>query len=78
MARLNLTLDAETMTALKRHARGGRKATVAREMLREALAARDAQARRRKLARDYAQGREEAKALLEDLEGSQLELLADE
>ena len=64
--RLNLTLDESTSGAL------------ARELIREALARREALERERKLARDYAAGRSDARQLLQDLEAAQLELLDDE
>jgi hypothetical protein len=80
MERLNLTLDDVTSDHLARHAQreGKPRAALARELICEALAQRDAAAQRRKLARDYAAGRADAKLLLEDLEGPQLELLSDE
>ncbi len=79
MLRLNLTLDQGTQTALARHAReeGKPRATLARELIREALARRDALAHQRKLARDYAAGRDDTAELLAELEGAQLELLAE-
>ncbi len=77
MARLNLTLDGDTFTRLDRDARRAHKhvATLAREILTEGLARREAMARRRKLAEDYAAGRTDAKEALADLERGQLELL---
>lgn len=77
MERLNLTLDEPTLRALSEHAKkhGMGRATLARDLIREALASRDATARRRKLAADYSAGRADAVALLEDLEGVQLDLL---
>jgi hypothetical protein len=79
MDRLNLTLDPDTSTALERHARrvGKPRAAVARELIREAIKNRDDLERRRKLARDYAAGREDAVELLADLERSQLDLLSE-
>jgi plasmid stability protein len=73
MARLNLTLDSDTLSELKRRARrAGRPcAAVARELLREALDRRGAVARRRKLARDYADGARDAREILRDLEAGQ-------
>lgn len=80
MERLNLTLDPDTSKALDRHARrqGTPRATMARALLREALARRDAVERQRQLARDYAAGRSDARAVLADLESAQLDLLADD
>ena len=78
--RLNLTLDKDTSTRLERHARraGVRRATVARQLLREALVDRETEERRRKLAADYAAGRRDAAALLEDHEVPQDEVMGDE
>jgi hypothetical protein len=53
-------------------------ATFARELLREAIARREAEAQRRKLARDYAAGRADATELLKDLEAPQLDGLLDD
>ena len=80
MARLNLTLDADTFQKLDRHSgRVGRpRARVATEILREGLARREAAERRKRLAADYAAGRADARALLKDLESSQIDLLDDE
>lgn len=80
MDRLNLTLDRGTSDALSRHARveGRPRATLARELIREALRRRDALAAQKKLARDYASGSEETLGLLAELEHAQLELLGDE
>jgi hypothetical protein len=77
MERLNLTLDESTSGALAWHARreGKPRATLARELICEAMARRDAIERQRKLARDYTAGRSDARQLLNDLEGAQLELL---
>jgi hypothetical protein len=77
MARLNLTLDDDTLSRLARHARqtGGRRATLARRILREGLDAREARERRQKLAADYAAGREDARQLLSGLEAAQLDWL---
>jgi hypothetical protein len=77
MERLNLTLDASTSSALSQHARreGKPRAAFARELIREAIARREAIALQRKLARDYAAGRGDADELLGDLEAAQLELL---
>ncbi|MSP62888.1 MAG: hypothetical protein EXR72_21655 [Myxococcales bacterium] len=80
MSRLNLTLDADTSLRLNRYARSGGKprAAIARELLREGLARREAQERAKKLAADYAAGRGDARAVLKDLEGAQIDLLDDD
>jgi hypothetical protein len=77
MERINLTLDVDTSSALDKHARkqGKARATVARELIREALAQRRVTEVRRKMARDYAAGRADASDILRDLESPQLELL---
>jgi len=77
MARLNLTLDEDTSKRLDRHAQElrARRATVARTLIQEGLDRREAARRRRRLARDYAAGREDARELLADLEAGELELL---
>jgi hypothetical protein len=77
MARLNLTLDADTIVLLEKHARqaGTRRATIARNLLREAIARREAAERQRKLAADYAAERASTRELLRELEAGQLELL---
>lgn len=79
MDRLNLTLDDDTSGALARYARdqGKPRAALARELIREALARREAVAHRLKLARDYQAGRADARELLADLERGQLDLLVD-
>jgi hypothetical protein len=79
MKRLNLTLDEGTLTALQRHAKqvGKPRAALARELICEAIARREAALRRRRLAQDYASGRSDAGALLADLEAAQLDLLND-
>jgi metal-responsive CopG/Arc/MetJ family transcriptional regulator len=80
MARLNLTLDDDTLRRLDRHTRksGQPRAALARELLREALAQREAGERRKQLAADYAAGRGDARAVLADWEAGQLELMDDE
>ena len=80
MARLNLTLDEDTFRQLDRHTKqsGTPRAALARELLREGLAQREAAERRKRLAADYAAGRGDARALLRDLEVGQLELMDDE
>ena len=77
MARLNLTLESDTSAQLERQARkaGTQRAAFARSLLVAALAERDAGERRRKLAADYAAGREDARALLAELESGQTELI---
>lgn len=80
MERLNLTLDEGTSGALSRHARreGKPRAALARELIREAIARREAVEAQRKLARDYAAGREDAREILSEMETAQLELLGSE
>jgi metal-responsive CopG/Arc/MetJ family transcriptional regulator len=80
MARVNLTLDEETFAEIERYTKllGKPRATLARELLREALSSRRAAERRKQLAADYAAGRADAQALLRDLESAQLELMDDE
>lgn len=77
MNRLNLTLDHDTASALERYSRRGGKprATLARELIREAIEQREARERLRQLARDYAAGRDDSAELLADLEVLQLDLL---
>jgi hypothetical protein len=48
---------------------------VARELIHEAIQQRETRERLQQLARDYVAGRDDAAALLSDLEVSQLELL---
>jgi hypothetical protein len=76
MARLNLTLDDDTLLRLDRHAReaGAQRASLARTLLREALERREALARRRKLAADYAADRDDIREALKDFEPGELEL----
>lgn len=80
MARINLTLDRDTYCELEEHARRARKprARVVKELVVEGLARHAARERRQRLARDYAAGRADARALLKDLEAGQLGLLDDE
>jgi hypothetical protein len=80
MPRINLTLDGDTFRNVERHARRAGKpcARLVRDILTEGLARRDAVERRRKLAADYAKGRDDARELLKDLERWQLELVDDE
>lgn len=77
MERLNLTLDDDTSNALDRHARlrGVARASVARELIREALAQRDSRERQQRLARDYAAGGDDVAAVLADMENAQTDLL---
>ena len=78
MSRLNLTLPETTMKALSRYAQGRPAAQVVRELLEAALA-REAKAQAlRKLARDYAAGREDALELLADFEPLAVEVLGEE
>ncbi len=80
MSRLNLTLDDDTQDWLERHAAKEKVAvaSLARRLLREAVAQRELLARRRKLAADYAAGRADAAEVLEDLERPQIEGLLDD
>jgi len=80
IARINLTLDRDTYMQLDQHAKRSHKprARVVKELLVEGLARHAARARRQQLARDYAAGRADARALLNDLEAGQVELLDDE
>ncbi len=75
MSRLNLTLPADTMQALQKHARGRPVARLARELIESGLARAAQLQRAQKLARDYAAGREDARAALADFEALSLELL---
>ncbi len=54
------------------------RARIVKELLVEALARHAARERRQRLARDYAAGRADARALLNGLEVGQLDLLGDE
>jgi hypothetical protein len=80
MSRLNLTLDRDTTSWLEKHAAREKMAlaSFARRLLREAVEQRELLARRRKLAADYAAGREDAREVLDDLERPQLEGLLDD
>lgn len=77
MARLNLTLDEDTLQRLNRHTKraGKPRARLATEILREGLARREALDARRKLAAEYAAGRRDVRAVLRDMEAAQWELL---
>jgi hypothetical protein len=76
MSRLNLTLDADTLGWIERCAAREKMAVAAfaRLLLRETVQHREERARRKKLAADFADGRE----LLRDLERPQLEGLLDD
>jgi len=80
VARLNVTLDEHTLRLLERHTKlsGKPRATLARELLCEGLAQREAAERRKQLPVDYAAGRGDARALLRDMEAGQLDLMDDE
>ena len=80
MSRLNLTLDKVTFARLGKRARkeGAPRAALARRLVQEGLDHREELERRRKLAADYSADRADIKDLLHDLEGRQLELLADD
>jgi hypothetical protein len=80
MARLNLTLDQDTLLELDRYRKqvGKPRARVAKELLREGLERRRAAERRRKLAADYVADRSDARASLRDFDAGQLELLDDD
>jgi hypothetical protein len=80
MGRVNLTLDPDTESSLARHARAGgtSRAALAREILKDGLLRREQLERRRKLARDYAAGRADARAALKEIESAQSDLLDDD
>ena len=80
MERLNLTLNNDTYQELKRHAvRVGKPcARLAREILLEGLSQRAAREQRTRLARDYAAGRGDTRAVLKDWEEAQTELLSED
>jgi len=73
MSRLNLTIDDDTDRRLEQHARraGTRAASFARLLIREALDRREMIERRRRLAADYAADRDDAVALLREMETAQ-------
>ena len=79
MARLNLTLDGETLHAIERHAKEHETtvAGAARGLLRAALDRVEAARRQRKLAADYAAGRKDARRLLREMQDAQAELLGE-
>jgi hypothetical protein len=68
MSRLNLTLPEAATKALRRHAKGRPVARVARELIEAGLAREAKLAWLQRLARDYAQGREDALELLADFD----------
>ena len=78
MARVNLTLDPDTIQWLERHAKPERRAALARTLIREGIARREAIARRKKLAADYVAGHADDRALLRELEVGAFEVLGDE
>lgn len=80
MARLNLTLDDDTLEALSRDARKShlQVATHARALLSEALTRRGLLERRRVWAEAYRADRTDARRLAAELEPAMLELLDDE
>ncbi len=80
MSRLNLTLDPDTLAWLERHAARERLAVaaLARRLLQEAVDQHETLARRRKLAADYAAGRDDVREVLSELERPQLEGLLDD
>jgi plasmid stability protein len=80
MQRLNLTLDEEVSSALRKHAKreGKPQAAVARELIRAALLALEEREKRRRLARDYVAGRADAQALLSEMEAAELESMGSE
>jgi len=80
MARLNLTLDEDTLAAVTRDAlkEGVGLATHARRLLRDAVVQRERIERRKRWADAYVAGRADARRLLEDWEPGSLELLGDE
>ncbi len=80
MARLNLTLDEGTFAHLTRDAKRCHKrvATHARQLLREVLERHEQEARWRRWEAGYRADRSDARRLLGDVEGAQLELVGDE
>ena len=73
-------LDQQTYEALEKQAKQTRKpcARIAKEILSEGLARRDAAARHKQLVADYRAGRADARAVLNNFASGQLELLDDE
>jgi hypothetical protein len=80
MSRLNLTLSADTFSKLARGARSRRVrvATYTRRLIEDALARTERAAHLKKLAADYAAGRDDAAELLADMEAGQLDLMKDD
>jgi metal-responsive CopG/Arc/MetJ family transcriptional regulator len=80
MARVNVTLDDHTYAQLDQHAKrlGKPRARAVKDLLVEGLARHATHERRQRLARDYAAGRADARALLNDLQSGQFDLLDDE
>ena len=80
MARLNLTLDEATFSALDRDARRekARLATHAGRLLREALQRRELHERRRLWAQAYRADRADSRRVIRDIEPGELELMCDE
>ncbi len=80
MSRLTLALDPDTLAWLERHASAAEVdvASLARQLVKEAVEHRDRTERRRKLASDYAAGRGDAQDILRDLEIAQLDGLLDD
>jgi hypothetical protein len=79
MARLNMTLETDTLIRLEERAndRGIARAAVARELLIDALDRLERRERKERLARDYAADRDDAARVLAELEAGQIELLDD-
>lgn len=79
MGRLNITLQPDTLEKIDKHAKveGKARAAVARELLLAALERHERLKKLEKLARDYAQCRQEISPLLADFEAGQLEILDD-
>ncbi len=77
MPRVNIMLDDDTMNRLSRHAKhlGLPSAAAARALIQDGLARRERLERRRKLAEDYAAGRQDATRLLHVMEPGQWSLL---
>lgn len=75
-----MTLDKDTVSRLDRYATRARRprATLARELLREALARREAHERAQKLAADYLAGVRDVREVIEHSESAQLDLVGDE
>jgi plasmid stability protein len=76
MARLNLTLADDTIARLAARAKRAHRpvAALARDILEKALGELDAEEWRRKVAADYAASHDDARELLADFDGLQVEL----